>query len=101
MPDLRTYEDFDRTLQAARTELARMEAQWPGDGAIGSVRRQLDAVHAWTRGGRRPEPGEKDTLNFGHIASRELGDWPVAGDLYALASFVTWWGEPGRAPFGS
>jgi len=96
MPDLQTFEDFDRTLQAARGELARMAAAEPGDGAIASVQRQLDALHAMTRGGRCPDQGEKDGFNFGLIASRELDMCPVAADLYELASYVIWWGQPGR-----
>ena len=39
---------------------------------------------------------EKDQLNFGLMASRELDVYPVASDLYALAGFVTWWGKPQR-----
>ena len=93
MSDLQTFADFDRLLDATRAEVARMAAAEPGDGAIASVRRQLDALYGWTRGGRCPDPGEKDTLNFGMIASRELDTYPVAADLYALASFVTWWGH--------
>jgi hypothetical protein len=91
-----SFAQFDALLQAARTELARMAAAEPEDGAIASVQRQLDALHAITRGGRKPDQGEKDGFNFGHIASRALDGYPVADDLYALASFVTWWGEPGR-----
>jgi hypothetical protein len=91
--DLQTFEDFDRVLAGAREEVARMAAAEPEDGAIASVRAQLDALHRWTRGGRCPDQGEKDTLDFGRIASRELDSYPVAADLYALASFVTWWGH--------
>ena len=99
VPDLRTFEDFDRLLATARAEIARLAAESPDDGAIDSVRLQLDALHDWTRGGRCPGQGEKDKLNFGLIASRELDDYSVAPDLYALSSFVIWWGEPGRPPF--
>ena len=66
----------------------------PEDRAIASVRRQLEALHAWTRGGRCPSQGEKDQLNFGLLASRELDTYPVADNLYELASFVIYWGEP-------
>ena len=93
---LQTFEDFDRLLQAARSELARMHAEAPDDGAIHSVRLQLEALHDWTRGGRCPAQDEKDRLNFGLVASRELDGFPVAPDLYSLASFVVWWGEPGH-----
>ena len=63
----------------------------PGDGAIGSVKRQLDMLHDWTRGGRCPSQAEKDQLNFGAIASRVLDTYPVADKLYELSSFVIYW----------
>jgi hypothetical protein len=96
MADLQTFADFDRLLAATREEIGRMAAQWPDDGAIASVDRQLAALHGWTREGRCPAQDEKDSLNFGMIASRELDSFPVASDLYELASFVTWWGEDER-----
>jgi hypothetical protein len=98
MAELETVADFDRLLQHARTEVARMAAAEPDFNAIAVVLRQLDALHAITRDGRAPVQDEKDRFNFGLIASRELGDYPVAQDLYALASFVIWWGEPGHPP---
>ncbi|MBI3288955.1 MAG: hypothetical protein HYZ74_05505 [Elusimicrobia bacterium] len=91
---LKSFEEFDRLLAAARAELAAMAAAEPDDGAIASVKRQLDAVHGWTRGGRCPSQDEKDQLNFGLIASRELDTYPVANSLYELASFVIYWEAP-------
>ena len=93
---LKSFEEFDQLLAGARAELERMSTAEPDDGAIASVRRQLDALHGWTRGGRCPSQDEKDQLNFGQIASRALETYPVAGDLYELASFVIYWGEPQR-----
>ena len=91
---LKTFEDFDLTLASARAELEAMFKAEPDDGAIASVRRQLDTLYGWTRGGRCPSQDEKDQLNFGQIASRELDMYPVANSLYELASFVIYWGEP-------
>ena len=90
---LNSFEDFDLLLASARAELEKMSAAEPNDGAIASVSRQLATLHAWTRDGRCPAQNEKDQLNFGAIASRELDDYAVAQDLYALSSFVIWWGE--------
>jgi hypothetical protein len=72
----------------------------PDFNAIAVVLRQLDALHAITRDGRAPSQDEKDRFNFGLIASRELDGYPVAQSLFALASFVIWWGEPGHPPRG-
>ena len=90
---MNTFEEFDRALAAARVEVDTMAAAEPDDRAILSVRLQLEALHEWTRGGRCPSQDEKDRLNFGAIASRELDVFPVADALYELASFVIWWGE--------
>lgn len=93
MAEPRTFEEFDALLAVARAEVERMAAAEPEDGAIASVKRQLEAVHGWTRGGRCPAQDEKDQFNFGAIASRELDTYPVADSLYELASYVLWWGE--------
>lgn len=91
---LDSFEEFDQLLATARAELETMLAAEPDDGAIISVKRQLDALHFWTRGCRCPSQAEKDQLNFGMIASRALDTYPVADKLYELASFVIYWGEP-------
>lgn len=91
--NLTSFEAFDRLLAETRTEIDTMAAAEPDDRAIASVRLQLDALHGWTRGGRCPDQGEKDQLNFGQIASRELDVYPVADALYELASFVMYWDE--------
>ena len=91
-----TFEEFDALLALARTEVAAMHAAEPEDRAIASVKLQLDAVYGWTRGGRCPAQDEKDRLNFGMIASRELDTYPVASSLYELASYVIYCGEPGQ-----
>lgn len=95
---LKTFEAFDTLLADARAEVEAMFEAEPDDGAITSARRQLEALHGWTRGGRCPSQDEKDQLNFGMIASRALDTYPVADSLYQLASFVIYWGEAnGRA----
>src|SRR5258707_833120 len=98
---LKTFEDFDSLLADARTEVESMLQAEPHDRAIISVRRQLEALHTWTRGGRCPSQDEKDQLNFGLLASRELDTYEVANDLYELASFVIYWGESRDPPSAS
>ena len=98
---LKTFEDFDHLLAEARAEVDSMFKAEPDDRAIASVRRQLETLHAWTRGGRCPSRDEKDQLNFGQLASRELDTYPVANNLYELASFVIYWAEPGDSSHAS
>jgi hypothetical protein len=95
---LKTFEEFDRLLAAARVEVDAMHLAEPEDGAINSVRRQLEALYGWTRDQRCPSQEQKDQLNFGQIASRVLDTYPVADSLYELASFVIYWQEPLAAP---
>ena len=95
---LKTFDHFDQLLSATRAEVDALLTMEPDDGALDSVKRQLDALHGWTRGGRCPSQDEKDQLNFGQIASRALDTYSVAPALYALASFVIYWGEPGGCP---
>lgn len=95
---LKNFEDFDQLLSATRIEVDTLLTMEPDDGALNSVKRQLEALHGWTRGGRCPSQDEKDQLNFGQIASRALDTYSVAPALYALASFVIYWGEPGGCP---
>jgi hypothetical protein len=90
---MKTFDEFDEGLQAARKTLADLHASEPEDRAIYSIHLQLEALHEWTRGGRCPSQGEKDRFNFGTIASRELDTYPIAETLYELASFVIWWGQ--------
>ncbi|MEP6765313.1 MAG: hypothetical protein ABJB66_13430 [Gemmatimonadaceae bacterium] len=88
---LKSFEEFDALLAASRKEVEAMMIEEPADPAIHSVHLQLEALHGWTRGGRRPEQSEKDRLNFGAIASRQLDVYPVAKSLYELASYVIYW----------
>jgi len=90
---LKSFEEFDALLASTRTEVDAMSLAEPDDGAISSVKRQLETLHGWTRGGRCPEQGEKDQLNFGTIASRVLENYPVADSLYELSSYVIYWNE--------
>ena len=90
---LKSVAEFDALLAKARSEIDELCNADPTDGALSAVQHQLQVLHEWTRDGRRPEQSEKDQLNFGHIASRDLDFYPVARDLYSLSSFVIYWDE--------
>jgi hypothetical protein len=88
-----SFEEFDRRLQAARSTVERLVAECPEVNLLVGVQRQLAAVHSWTRGGRKLEQGEKDSINFGLIASRFLSeiDEALTGELCELNSYITYW----------
>lgn len=85
--------DFDATLREAQDGIATLRAQYPGRADLESVRRQLDQVAEWTRGGRRPGAYQVKLLSFGVIAAREIEplDLPLARKLQALAHYLTYW----------
>jgi hypothetical protein len=62
---LKTFEEFDQLLAAARAEVDAMAIAEPNDSAIASVKRQ------------------------------QLDNYPVAASLYELASYVIYWGHVG------
>ncbi|UQA62012.1 immunity protein Tsi6 family protein [Polyangium aurulentum] len=88
-----SFAEFDRRLGDAMKGIDALAAQYPEERAIQSIKLQLEALHGWTRGGRKPEQVEKDRLNFGLLASRFVDeiDSKLAGELYQLASYVIYW----------
>jgi len=90
---LANFDDFDRLLQDARKQIAELHAGMPDDRPLHSVHLQLEALHDWTREGRKPTQPQKDSLNFGLIASRELDSLcpDVCANLYKIASYVIYW----------
>lgn len=85
--------EFERRLEKARERASALAASMPEEAQLASIARQLDALHGFTQGGREPTQDEKDRLNFGLLASRFMSDVDddLAGELYELASFVTYW----------
>ena len=90
---LASYAEFDALLASAMERVDKLAGEMPEERAIISIKNQLAAVYNWTRNGRRPDQGEKDTLNFGQIASRFLDsiDDELCGDLCELASYIIYW----------
>ena len=85
--------EFTRRLDQARQKATALAASMPADKPIAAIARQLDELHGFTQGGKKPTQDEKDTLNFGQLASRFLGDVDeaLASELFELASFVIYW----------
>lgn len=77
---------FDELLREAREGMDRLVARHPGRGDLESVRRQLERVQEWTRGGRRLSTAQLRWLSFGAIAAREIEplDLPLAEELHEL-----------------
>ncbi|HYF49126.1 MAG TPA: immunity protein Tsi6 family protein [Planctomycetota bacterium] len=88
-----SHVEFAQRLDQALARMDQVVTEIPGDQALESVRLQLQGLKQWTRNGRKPEQAEKDRLNFGLLASRYIHEFDseLAGELYALASYVTYW----------
>jgi hypothetical protein len=92
MAKVQSVPEFQRRLAAARPRVDAVVQQTP-EPALRSIQLQLEALEGWTKGGQPPAQPDKDRLNFGLLASRHLDDLdaPLAQELYALASWVTYW----------
>ena len=86
-----SYAEFDILLARAIGQVDKLASEMPDDQPVASIKNQLAAVYTWTRKGRCPEQGEKDTLNFGLLASRYLDEDDLCQDLYKLASYIIYW----------
>jgi hypothetical protein len=93
LSSITSFQEFDQRLAKAMTGMDALIAKYPGDPALESIKKQLEALHSWTRDGKKPAQADKDKLNFGLLASRNVDelDADLARDLYALASYVAYW----------
>lgn len=87
-----SYSEFERRLKDALASIDDLARETP-EGAILSIQKQLHALEEWTHGGTKPTQIQKDSLNFGMLASRYIDDLDqyLAQELYSLASYVTYW----------
>jgi hypothetical protein len=89
--------DFYRVLQEARAITRRMLQARPDNQPIEVIDTQLDAMERWTANGRDPAKAERDTINIGLVAVRELSEVDAAivktlvAKLYALNNYFDDW----------
>ena len=92
MTKISSYAEFERRLKDALAHIDDVAREMP-EREILSIQKQLYALDQWTSHGAKPTQDQKDSLNFGLLASRYLDDvdQPLAQELYSIASFVTYW----------
>ena len=92
---LKTYAEFRNELDRAIFKTAELAAEYPDEGAITSILGQMRQLKMWTENETAPTQNQKDTLNFGALASRNLDD--IDGGLVQsicnVASYVIYWPE--------
>lgn len=64
--------DFSQTLSAALGYTKKRLSREPDDPVIVVINKQLKAMERWTRNGREPTKEERESINIGLIAVREL-----------------------------
>mgnify|MGYP001551796132 CR=1 FL=1 len=92
---LKNYAAFRAALDGAILKTAGIAGEYPDDRAIASILGQMQQLKDWTENETVPTQGQKDALNFGALASRNLDD--IDGDLVQsiceVASYVIYWPE--------
>ena len=90
---LKSYAEFDEALGDARSRLDRLSGEHPEERPLESIKKQLEALHSWTRDGKKPAQTQKDSLNFGLLASRHVDDldFDLSNQLHELQSWVVYW----------
>lgn len=75
--------DYHRVLREAADIARRILALGPGDRTMQRIDKELEAMRRWTEGGRDPSASERNTIDVGLIAVRELAE--ATGDAAKLA----------------
>ena len=95
--EINSRADFERVLREARTITRGMLGAAPDNPAIAAIDTQLDAMQRWTAAGGEPTKDERERINVGLIAVRELDDdrqdesGELARKLYVLDSYFKEW----------
>lgn len=88
--EILTRTEFDDLLDEATRRFSGHLAARPAYPPFVSMARQLEAIRAWTTGGRIPPMAEKRRLTLAVLAARELEDQDeeLASILGALQGYV-------------
>ena len=87
--------DFFGVLDRAIAEGKAFQVKYAGDASIDAIVRQLEAVKRWSANGRTPTQAERESIDIGVRAARELeGDvetYQWSRSLYALDAYIEDW----------
>lgn len=70
--EITSRKDFDRILSETLNIARQLRSETPEFGPYVSIFNQLEAISKWTSHGRAPTTRERESLNLGLIAVREL-----------------------------
>ena len=87
--------DFFAALDRAIAEGKVFQAKYAGEATIDAIVRQLEAVKSWSANGRTPTEAERESIDIGARAARELeGDvetYHWSRLLYSLDAYIEDW----------
>ena len=87
--------DFFGVLDRAIAEGKAFQAKYAGDATIDTIVRQLESVKSWSANGRTPTEDERESIDIGVRAARELeGDvetYQWSRLLYSLDAYIEDW----------
>lgn len=92
---IESKEEFRRVLAEAIALLQHLARASPDFPPYENIARQLNAMSEWTNGDRVPAVQERESIDIGLVASRELDAYPdpqihdLCDRLYALDAFFT------------
>jgi hypothetical protein len=87
-------EFYSMLLEAIRDGKALLDTR-PSDDTIETIVRQLEAVVSWSENGRKPSQDERESIDIGARAARELRSDEEAfawtRSLHALSAYIARW----------
>jgi hypothetical protein len=87
--------EFHRILEDTIALVERLRGELPGFPPFENIARQLAAIKEWTANGRVPNPPERESIDVGLVAARELETntdpriRELRQNLYALDEYFT------------
>jgi len=94
---IKSRSDFERVLSETIRLVRRLNIESPGYPTFEIILRQLEAMAAWTASGRTPAQDERESIDIGLIAVRELDNDPdpriqdLATRLHELNAYFEDW----------
>lgn len=101
--EINSRQDFFRVLGEAIRAAKALLARDPQNDTIETIDTELDAIQRWTAQGAKPTKADRDSIDMGLRASRELEPatdkdvYEFVQKIYALQSYIEDWPSDDKA----